>query len=116
MKRILCLILVAAMSVAIVSCGQKEPQLPKIVKIGRTDCLSCKDLSKILDGLKPKIEGKAAIEVINLEDDPDAMEEYEIKGIPTLLVYDTMGNEISRSIGVKTEQEILEMLVKAGMK
>lgn len=116
MKRILCLILVAAMSVAIVSCGQKEPQLPKIVKIGRTDCLSCKDLSKILDGLKPKIEGKAAIEVINLEDDPGAMEEYEIKGIPTLLAYDTTGNEISRSIGVKTEQEILEMLVKAGMK
>lgn len=116
MKRILCLILIAALSVAIVSCGQKEPQLPKIVKIGRTDCLSCKDLSKILDGLKPKIEGKAAIEVINLEDDPGAMEEYEIKGIPTLLAYDTMGNEISRSIGVKTEQEILEMLVKAGMK
>lgn len=116
MKKILSFILVATMSLAIVSCGQKEPQLPKVVKIGRTDCLPCIELSKALKTLQPEIEGKATIEIINLEDDPDAFDRYNLEGIPTLIFYDENGDESSRSTGGKDANFVLEMLKKAGMK
>jgi thioredoxin-like negative regulator of GroEL len=116
MKKMLSFILIAAMSLAIVSCSQKEPQLPKVVKIGRTDCLPCVDLSKTLKFLQPEIEGKANIEIINLEDDPGAFDEYGLEGIPTLIFYDKNGNESSRSTGGKDAEFVLEMLKKAGMK
>jgi thioredoxin 1 len=116
MKKTLSFILVAAMFLFVVSCGQKEPQLPKVVKIGRTDCLPCVELSKILKTLQPEIEGKAVIEIINLEDNPDAFDKYKLEGIPTLIFYDEKGEESSRSIGGKEADFVLEMLKKAGMK
>lgn len=116
MKKLLILMLIATLSLAITSCGQKEPQLPKVVKIGRTDCLPCIELSKTLKTLQPEIEGKASIEIINLEDRPEAMEEFNLQGIPTLVFYDVNGNETSRSIGGKDADFVLEMLRKAGMK
>lgn len=116
MKKTLSFILVAAMLLAVVSCGQKEPQLPKVVKIGRTDCLPCIELSKTLKTLQPEIEGKATIEIINLEDDPGAFDQYNLEGIPTLIFYDENGDESSRSTGGKDVNFVLEMLKKAGMK
>lgn len=89
--------------------------LPKVVKVGRTDCLPCKDMSKILGVVKGEVEGKAEILIVNLEDEPNAIQDYSIKGIPTTIFFDKNGVEVYRHIGVVSEKEVIEWLKKAGM-
>lgn len=63
-------------------------------------CAPCKALSKVLDTLP-----KEKIMSINVEDYPEITSEYKVTGLPTL-VYFKDGQEIKRSIGFQTLNQI----------
>ncbi len=112
MKRIIGLVALVAL-VLLVGCS--AARLPKVVKVGRTDCLPCKDMSAILGVVKEEVAGKAKVELVNLEDEPNAVQKYNIKGIPTTMFFDENGKEVYRQIGVVPKEEVIDWLKKAGM-
>ncbi len=112
MKRIIGLVALAVF-VLLASCTAVG--LPKVVKVGRTDCLPCKDMSAILGVVKEEISGKAKVEIVNLEDEPNAIQKYNIKGIPTTMFFDKKGKEVYRQIGIVPKEEVIDWLKKAGM-
>lgn len=111
MKKILIVFFVC---LCFLSCGESKATLPMVIKVGRTDCIPCRKMTALLNELKPKLEGKAEIQIINLEEDPDAREKYNIGGIPTILFLDVEGKEIYRQTGILTEETIILKLKEAG--
>lgn len=69
-------------------------------------CGPCKMLSPIIE----EIGENSSVFKVNVDDNMDLAESYGISGIPCVLVFEN-GEEIGRSIGVKTKDE-LESLIK----
>ena len=90
--------------------------LPKVMKIGRTTCVPCRKMSKLLTELEPKLAGKANVEIVDIDENPEAVKQYNVTGIPVTVFFDNEGNEIYRQIGLLEENEIIGWLEKAGMK
>lgn len=67
-------------------------------------CNPCKALSKTLES----IEG-IEVKKMNIEECVDEVEKYKIKSVPTLVVIDEDGNEINRSVGNISKNQILEL-------
>jgi thioredoxin 1 len=114
---ILALVL-SLMAVSIVACENtsKNVGLPVAMKIGRTTCVPCRKMSKLLTELEPKLAGKARVEIVDIDEDPDAVKRFDVTGIPVTIFFDVSGNEIYRQIGLLEENEIIGWLEKAGMK
>ena len=90
--------------------------LPIVMKVGRTTCVPCRKMSQLLTEMKPKLSGKANVEIVDIDEDPDAVKLYNVTGIPVTIFFDVSGNEVYRQIGLLEESEIISWLEKAGMK
>lgn len=90
--------------------------LPIVMKVGRTTCVPCRKMSQLLGEMKPKLEGKAKVEIVDIDEDPDAVKRYNVTGIPVTIFFDVSGEELYRQIGLLEESEIITWLEKAGMK
>lgn len=98
-------------------CGKLETHgLPTVVKVGRTTCIPCRKMSKLLEELEPKLKGLAAVSIVDIDEDPDAVKRFNVTGIPVTIFYNSEGAETYRQIGLLEENEVIEQLGKAGMK
>ena len=68
-------------------------------------CGPCKMLAPIMEELSNTYK----VYKVNVDESPNLASEYNIFSIPCLLVFNN-GEEINRSIGLKSKDEILEML------
>jgi thioredoxin 1 len=89
--------------------------LPIVMKVGRTTCVPCRTMSKLLGEMKPKLSGKASVEIVDIDEDPDAVKRYNVTGIPVTIFFDVSGNEVYRQIGLLDENEINNWLIASGM-
>lgn len=89
--------------------------LPIVMKVGRTTCVPCKKMSKLLGEMKPKLSGKASVEIVDIDEDPDAVKRFNVTGIPVTIFFDVSGNEVYRQIGLLDENEINNWLIVSGM-
>lgn len=62
----------------------------------------------MLDKAKSKIT--IEIEDIDIDDQPELAMQYNVRGVPTLILVDDSGNEIKRNVGMITEERLLEWL------
>lgn len=90
--------------------------LPKVRKVGRETCIPCATMTKRFKSMSPRLVGKAEFELIDIDEDPSAIQTYQLQSIPLIIFYDTQGNEIYRQVGVMEEKEIMEWLEICGMK
>ena len=67
-------------------------------------CEPCKLLGPVMDGLAN--EG-VNVKKVNIDYDVTLVEKYGIKSVPTLILTDTQGNEIKRSVGGGDREGIL---------
>ncbi len=89
--------------------------LPKVRKVGRETCIPCATMTKRFKSMSPGLAGKAEFELIDIDEDPSAIQTYQLQSIPLIIFYDTQGNEIYRQVGVMEENEIMEWLRICGM-
>ena len=89
--------------------------LPKVRKVGRETCIPCATMTKRFKSMSPGLAGKAEFELIDIDEDPSAIQTYQLQSIPLIIFYDTQGNEIYRQVGVMEEKEIIEWLKICGM-
>lgn len=74
----------------------------KLLKFYADWCKPCKVLEGILMSLKVEHSN------INIEDNPEEAEKYNIQGLPTLVKLDNEGKEIGRIVGALPLPKIKE--------
>lgn len=70
-------------------------------------CGPCRMLSPILDEIKS--EEKIEIIKVNVDENQEWVERYNIQNVPTLIFYKN-GKEVNKISGLKTKNEILNII------
>ncbi|MBS3914396.1 MAG: thioredoxin [Bacteroidetes bacterium] len=83
---------------------------PVLVDFSAEWCGPCKMMKPILEALKKKLGDSATVIKIDVDKNPDISEKYQIRGVPTLMVF--QNNELKwRQSGVVQVAQ-LEMILK----
>lgn len=77
-----------------------------ILKFFGSWCNPCKALSKSLEDAG--IEHQS----IDVDENEELTEKYNVMSVPTIVILDKDGNEIGRFIGSRTKEQLLEELKK----
>lgn len=81
--------------------------LPKLIDLGSTTCIPCKKMEPILASLSENYAGQLEVEFINIHEDKEATNRYDIRLIPTQIFFDSDGQELFRHEGFFPMDEIL---------
>ena len=85
-----------------------QSPVPVLLDFWAAWCGPCRMLSPMVDAAAEKAEN-ARVGKINVDEQPELAEKFGIMSIPTLVVMKN-GKMVSKSVGGKSEEEILDML------
>lgn len=74
-------------------------------------CAPCRDQKPIIDTVKKKYRGKAAVKKIDIDENRDIALHLGIQSIPTIIIFKE-GKEMNRFIGLQTEEMLIRALKK----
>ena len=77
-----------------------KSELPVLVDFYADWCGPCKMTAPVLEKLSGELEGKLNIVKINVDEDPDIAQEYQVMSIPNLVVFKG-GEAVNRAIGAQ---------------
>ena len=80
----------------------------KILRFTASWCAPCKVMATILESMKDEIN--IPIEVVDIDVFPEIAKEYFVRGVPTLVLVNDLGEAIKTTVGVKTEPVLREWL------
>ena len=66
-------------------------------------CMPCRMQAPIMDKLAGKLEGKATVGKVNVDENPETASKFGITGIPTSILFKD-GAEAQRFVGVQSEE------------
>lgn len=108
------LIIAVAVSVAVSAGAQPAAKPPKLLDLGSTTCIPCKQMAPILEELKKELAGKIDVEFVNVNEKPALAEKYKVEFIPTQVFLDASGKELFRHVGFYAKAEILAKFRELG--
>lgn len=86
-----------------------ESDVPVLVDFWAKWCSPCLRVAPILDELSKEVEGKAKICKLEVDEEYEIADAYEIMSIPTIVVF--VNGEIKEQvIGVQSKQSLLRLL------
>jgi thioredoxin 1 len=92
-------------------------KLPRLVDLGADKCIPCKKLAPILEELRTEYQGKLSVEFIDVWKNPAAGQPYNIRLIPTQILYDRDGKEVWRHEGFISKEDLKALFAeKVGVK
>jgi len=80
----------------------------KLLKFYAEWCGPCKGLTMIINNAKDKID--IPIEEYDIDNEMFMAQDYKVRSVPTLILVDDKNQEIKRSVGLLTEEKLLEFL------
>ena len=83
-------------------------EIPRLVDLGASECIPCKKLAPILDELREEYRGRLDVVFIDVWKDPAAKQPYNIRLIPTQILFDAKGNEVWRHEGFISKEDLKE--------
>ncbi|MDB9786623.1 thioredoxin [Bacteriovoracaceae bacterium] len=84
---------------------------PVIVDFWAEWCGPCKALSPVLEEISTELGDKAAIVKVNVDEQPELAQKYEIRGIPTLIFF--KDGKVQRTlVGNQPKSEISKNLTE----
>jgi thioredoxin 1 len=86
-----------------------------MVDLGANECIPCKMMVPVMEKVKKKYKGKAAIIFIDVWKDKAPAKRFGIRAIPTQIFFDKEGKEIYRHEGFMSEAEIDRVFSKMGV-
>jgi thioredoxin 1 len=90
-------------------------RLPRLIDLGRGTCVPCKMMAPILEEIGREYRGRAIVEVIDLREDEDAGARYDIRLIPTQILFDAEGTEVWRHEGFLAKDAIIAKFSEMGV-
>ncbi len=125
-KYLLALIMILTCMLLVTSCtGSSKSAMPfeqalssgkpTIAEFGRGICIPCKAMKPILEELAVEYRYKLNVVIVEVDEQMDLTRQYGIMAIPTQIVFDSGGREITRHIGFWSKEEIIAELKTIGI-
>ncbi len=86
-----------------------QSETPVLVDFFATWCGPCKMMSPILQDVASKIGESARIVKVDVDKNPQAAAAFEVRGVPTLIIF-KKGQQIWRQSGVVPADQIMQQL------
>ena len=87
--------------------AEAATNLPKLWDFWAIWCGPCKELKPTIEALEKEYAGKIEIKSINVDENKELAQKFEVKAIPTLVFLDAKGNELSRIVGLVPKDTIV---------
>jgi thioredoxin 1 len=84
-------------------------EIPVVVDFWAEWCGPCKTIAPIVDEIASGNVGKLKVAKVNVDDNPQTAQRFQVMSIPTLLVFKS-GEPQSRMVGAKSKSQILAEL------
>lgn len=99
---------------SVASSATSGQALPRFVDLGTTTCIPCKVMLGVMEELKRDYPGAFIVDFVNVKEDPEETEQYNIRTIPTQIFYAPDGRELYRHVGVFRSEEIIAKWAELG--
>ena len=80
---------------------------PVLVDFFANWCGHCQKLLPLLDEVAVAMDGKINVVKVNVDENRDLSQKYEIKGLPTMILFKD-GSELDRLIGFMPKDKIID--------
>ena len=91
-----------------------DTNLPRLLDLGSHTCTPCRMMVPELDALSDEYAGVVNVEFIDVNENPNAAEQYGIRLIPTQIIFDSDGNELFRHEGYMSREDMAAKLLEFG--
>ena len=75
-------------------------------------CGPCRAIAPIIDAVAQEFAGSLEVRKLNVDDNPDLAAKYNVRGIPTLVLFQD-GNVVDQIVGAVTKSQLVEFVNKA---
>lgn len=83
----------------------------KIIKCSASWCKPCLQLDKVMNEILPSYDTNITYVKVDVEEDIDFAEEYQIRGVPTML-FEKDGVIVEKIVGLRSGSEIKSVIDK----
>jgi len=80
---------------------------PTLAEFGSSTCAPCKQMRSILEELAVEYKGKLNVVIVEVYEQMELARQYGIMIMPTQIVFDSSGKEVTRHTGVWSREEII---------
>ena len=90
--------------------AQVESGLPTVLDFSATWCPPCQQFKPIFEEVKEKYAGQVDMKTIDVDQNRELAEKYNISSIPAIIFLDADGKEIDRNVGFMDKETLEESI------
>ncbi len=86
-----------------------KSEVPVLVDFFATWCGPCQRLAPILEQVEPEYEGKINFFKVDIDEEPDLANSYNVRSVPTLILFKG-GQPVKVSVGLMPADDVRDFL------